>query len=623
MPVAPPVSYPGVYVQEVPSEVHTISAVETATTAFIGLAERGPIDRPVVVNGFADFQNRFGGLWSKSKLGFSVQDFFRNGGSKAVIVRIVSLISTRKNSKDAEDELEKAEIANPKPTDEVLKSLKKKVDEAKAVIPSAATFSLGTLPPDKEPEAARLTQANKAAIEALEKTPNDSALKKAAQDAQRALDKFKAELNKLSLQAKSPGSWGNNLRIRVSYQLEDEFSKKSAARYGVAVTDLFDLLVHDMSTGKTEAWNNLTLVASARQIKSVLEQGSELVQVLGEAPSIGRPDKSDDPKSNEDIWVSATKPDDNGQGSDGDPVTPIDVLGDPAKKTGLYALEGADIFNLLCIPPFAANDADVPSNVWEDALAYCRKRRAVLLVDPPAMWKSKEQATKIGDARRDKLLPAPDNFAALFFPRIVQPNPLRDNQVEEFVPCGTVAGIIARTDGTRGVWKAPAGTEARLRGVTSLSVPLTDAENGELNPLGVNCLRTMPATGHVVWGARTLEGDDRLASQWKYLPVRRTALFIEESLYRGTQWAVFEPNDEPLWAQLRLNIGAFMHGLFRQGAFQGKSPNEAYFVNCDANTTTQADIDRGIVNVVVGFAPLKPAEFVVLSIQQIAGQLPT
>jgi phage tail sheath protein FI len=171
------------------------------------------------------------------------------------------------------------------------------------------------------------------------------------------------------------------------------------------------------------------------------------------------------------------------------------------------------------------------------------------------------------------------------------------------------------------VWKAPAGQEATLTGVTGLSVPLTDAENGELNPLGINCLRQMPVAGYVVWGARTIVGDDRLASQWKYIPVRRTALYIEESLYRGTQWAVFEPNDEPLWSQLRLNIGVFMHGLFRQGAFQGQSPKEAYFVKCDSTTTTQADIDRGIVNIVVGFAPLKPAEFVVLYIQQMAGQL--
>jgi phage tail sheath protein FI len=203
------------------------------------------------------------------------------------------------------------------------------------------------------------------------------------------------------------------------------------------------------------------------------------------------------------------------------------------------------------------------------------------------------------------------------------PDPLRENRLEEFVPCGVVAGICARTDAQRGVWKAPAGLDAGLLGVRELSTRLTDDEHGQLNPLGVNALRAFPVVGLVVWGARTLEGADRLASEWKYLPVRRLALFIEESLYRGTQWVVFEPNDEPTWAQIRLNVGAFMHNLFRQGAFQGQSPRDAYFVKCDKDTTTQNDINLGIVNILVGFAPLKPAEFVIIKLQQMAGQVQT
>ena len=198
---------------------------------------------------------------------------------------------------------------------------------------------------------------------------------------------------------------------------------------------------------------------------------------------------------------------------------------------------------------------------------------------------------------------------------------MRDNQLEAFSSCGAVAGVIARTDADRGVWKAPAGIQATLNGVPDLTVGLTDAENGELNQLGVNCLRAFPAAGKVVWGSRTLRGADQLADENKYIPVRRTTLFLEESLVRGLQWAVFEPNDEPLWAQIRLNVGAFMQGLFRKGAFQGASPREAYFVKCDSETTTQADINLGVVNVLVGFAPLKPAEFVVIGIQQMAGQI--
>ena len=184
-----------------------------------------------------------------------------------------------------------------------------------------------------------------------------------------------------------------------------------------------------------------------------------------------------------------------------------------------------------------------------------------------------------------------------------------------------VAGIIARTDGTRGVWKAPAGLDAALNGVQGLQANLSDGDNGVLNPLGINCLRSFPVSGRVVWGSRTMRGADLLADDYKYLPVRRLALYIEESLYRGTQWVVFEPNDEPLWSQIRLNVGAFMHDLFVKGAFQGASPRDAYFVKCDKETTTQNDINLGIVNVVIGFAPLKPAEFVIIQLQQMAGQI--
>jgi phage tail sheath protein FI len=213
--------------------------------------------------------------------------------------------------------------------------------------------------------------------------------------------------------------------------------------------------------------------------------------------------------------------------------------------------------------------------------------------------------------------------AALYFPRPLIADPLNDFRLKVVAPSGTVAGLYARTDGERGVWKAPAGIEAVLRGVQKLERPLTNDENGALNPLAINCLRSFPIFGNISWGARTLVGSDQQGSEWKYIPVRRFALFLEESLYRGTQWVVFEPNDEPLWAQIRLNIGAFMQNLFRQGAFQGTTPRQAYFVKCDRETTTQTDINLGIVNVVVGFAPLKPAEFVIIKIQQMAGQIDT
>lgn len=300
-------------------------------------------------------------------------------------------------------------------------------------------------------------------------------------------------------------------------------------------------------------------------------------------------------------------------GSDGQPPTATELRGSRANKTGLYALEDVDIFNILCIP----NVSDPV--VLSEAIAYCKEQRAFLIIDLPDTVNTVPQAEQW--LNNNVLLR--DENAAAYFPRIMAADPLQNFRLRSFAPSGAIAGLYARTDSERGVWKAPAGTEAVLRGAQGLSYKLTDRENGVLNPLGLNCLRQFPVYGNVVWGARTLRGADQSTSEWKYIPVRRLALFLEESLYRGTQWVVFEPNDEPLWAAIRLNVGAFMSNLFRQGAFQGRSAREAYLVKCDSETTTQNDINLGIVNIIVGFAPLKPAEFVILQIQQLAGQIAT
>ncbi|HEY3268729.1 MAG TPA: phage tail sheath subtilisin-like domain-containing protein [Armatimonadota bacterium] len=298
------------------------------------------------------------------------------------------------------------------------------------------------------------------------------------------------------------------------------------------------------------------------------------------------------------------------------PTTPLGVTGSQSAKSGMYALEDVDLFNLLCIPLTAAMDDTPALAVLGEASAYCEQRRAFLLMDPPSR---RDAVDEIADWITNHLTPSPN--AALYFPFILAADPLDGSRLRAFPPSGAMAGVMARTDSARGVWKAPAGTDATLTGVQGLATPLSDRENGVLNPLGVNCLRQFPVYGRVVWGARTLEGSDQAASEWKYIPVRRLALFLEESLFRGTQWVVFEPNDEPLWSQIRLNVGAFMHNLFRQGAFAGATPQQAYYVRCDATTTTQNDINLGIVNIMVGFAPLKPAEFVVIQIQQMAGQV--
>jgi phage tail sheath protein FI len=329
------------------------------------------------------------------------------------------------------------------------------------------------------------------------------------------------------------------------------------------------------------------------------------------------------PTPDQDIWAVDTlsaKVADADRATDGQVLEQASFMGGTKEtdKKGLFALEKADLFNLLCIPPYLAAGT-VDTQLVGAAAAYCERRRAMLLVDPRD-WATKD-AAKGAMQNPSANVGTRSKNAALFFPRLRQPNPFRSNSLEPFAPSGAVAGVFARTDATRGVWKAPAGLDAAMNGVRGLQVNLTDPENGTLNQLGINCLRSFPVIGPVVWGARTLRGADQLADEWKYVPVRRLALYIEESLLRGTQWVVFEPNDEPLWAQIRLNVGAFMQNLFRQGAFQGTAPREAYFVKCDKETTTQNDIDLGIVNIVVGFAPLKPAEFVILKLQQMAGQV--
>lgn len=288
---------------------------------------------------------------------------------------------------------------------------------------------------------------------------------------------------------------------------------------------------------------------------------------------------------------------------------------------GLWALEQADTFNILCIPPLTMTPgADVNSQTRNAAAAYCERRRAVYIIDPLNRWsKASHLSAADGLESADWGLSRNPN-TALYFPRIILPDPSQRNRLSEFAPCGAVAGVIARTDIQRGIWKAAAGKAAALKGVTQLTADLTNAENDALNRLGINCLRTFSGPDPVVWGVRTLMGADHLGSEWKYLPVRRLALHIEESLIRGIQWAAFEPNAEPLWTQIRLNLGAFLNDLFRQGALQGEKPSDAYYVRCDSQTTTQNDIDQGVFNIEIGFAPLKPVEFVVLKIQQIAGQ---
>ncbi|GAA1383347.1 phage tail sheath family protein [Catellatospora chokoriensis] len=400
----------------------------------------------------------------------------------------------------------------------------------------------------------------------------------------------------LPLQAYGPGSWGNDIKVKVTHP-----GSADSAELGEAAGSYFDLTVWEGPQAEPRAleqFNNVTVSDGPRRIDLVLE-GSRLVRVSGELP---------DDRPGEAVYEVAT-PD---FGDDGSELQADDYRANESGP-GIDALRQVDLFNLLCLPP-SSPQGDVPAEIWSEALALCTDRDAMLLVDPPALATIETLPTWVTDTAG--LAGVQMRNAALYFPRLRQADPERGGAVGQFVGCGAVAGVMARTDATRGVWKAPAGIDAGLLGVSGLSVPLTDEQNGRLNPRGLNCLRSFRDAGSVVWGARTLRGADSLADEYRYVPVRRLALFLKGSLYRGTQWVVFEPNDAPLWGQIRLSVGAFMQDLFRQGAFQGSSPRDAYFVKCDAETTTQYDIDRGVVNIMVGFAPLKPAEFVVIGIQQ-------
>jgi len=409
--------------------------------------------------------------------------------------------------------------------------------------------------------------------------------------------------SQLKLMAANPGLWATNLKIEIKQNVETEVIKDRGDD-----RTLFNLFVTDGDSGQTESFLNVSAGPDKRGfIKSLLEDQSSLIRVFEDVPLVQPPEGT----------FSLI----DGSGSDGGSLFDNDITGkdSPEQKKGLRLLDAVDIFNILCIPPDIPSyepDSDTSLNVYEEAISYCISRRAFLIVDPPQRWTDKfKPAQDIGDPLKS---PSRNKNAAIWFPRIKLPDRKNDNMIREFVPCGVIAGVMARTDSERGVWNSPAGLDATLNGVVDLSVKLTDEENGDLNILGINCLRAFDFAGIVNWGARTMRGSDRLADEWKYIAVRRTALFIEESLYRGTQWVVFKSNDEKLWSQIRLNIGSFMHDLFVKGAFQGTDPKKAYFVKCDSETTTQYDIDRGIVNIVVGFALLKPAEFVVIKIQQIS-----
>lgn len=599
MPVA--LSYPGVYVEEIPSGVRTITGVATSITAFLGRAICGSVDEPVMINSFGDFERQFGGLGVNYPLSYAVRDFYLNGGSQAIIVRLYKYPTPPEDAVTS-FQLDDLKLVAKSPGEWGKKlriSIDVEVSEEMrtrlALGPTEVLFNL-------------TIRLGSVAERFLNLTVTDNA---------RRIDRvLLAESSLLNWNGLWPASKPvmqkvsaactalKTLRAAISAQAPDQQAIDDAKlAYENARLELDDTVT------KAEK----AIVVKEKLLADALAADDPPVPATVTAAEDALKTAKDSLKSAQELL----------KGSEGGSLSQATYEGSKDAKTGLYALDKTDLFNLLCIPPDNRNEDTKPA-VYLTAMVYCKERRAMLIVDSPAAWSSNRN---IAAAEAKKGLPGlglsgeAARNAALYFPRVWEADPLRDGQTDTFVPCGIVAGVMARTDTARGVWKAPAGLDAAINGIQGFDAPLNDAENGMLNPLGINCMRAFPVNGRVVWGARTLRGADQLADEYKYIPVRRTALFIEESLYRGTQWVVFEPNDEPLWAQIRLNVGAFMHGLFRQGAFQGQTPREAYFVKCDKETTTQNDINQGIVNIVVGFAPLKPVEFVVIKLQQIVGQI--
>jgi len=530
-------SYPGVYVEEIPSGVHNIVGVSTSSTAFVDFFPQGPMGVPTQVNNFTQFQTIFGNLDQRSEASYGVMQFFLNGGQTAWIVRVAA----------------------------------------------------------GSPEPAQLTLDDTAAAATL------------------------------TITASSPGVWGNNLQIGIDY------NTKPAGLFNLVIRQV-DVISKPTQVLNSEVYRNLSMTAtSSNYAIGVVNAVSALVQLTdlgtGTLPAT----------TGTDVISPLSNPASTSYTAVADAAHPANdgtVPDATALENGILTLDRLDpfIFNLLCLPAAVnltsggAPDAAGIAGVYANAAAFCATKRAFLLVDIPAAIttvSSTGSAASPGVVNWVEALGSngydPDANSAIYFPRLQIPDPLNQGRLRNVAASGTMAGIYATTDANRGVWKSPAGIDAQVQGA-SLAYVMNDTDSGTINSLGINGLRNFKTYGNVSWGARTMQGADQLTSQWAYVAVRRTALYLEESLFEGLKWVVFEPNDTPLWSQIRLNVTSFMQTLFRQGAFQGSSAASAYFVKCDSETTTQTDINSGVVNILVGFAPLQPAEFVVLQIQQMAGQ---
>ena len=654
MPVAP--TYPGVYIQEVPSGVRSITGVATSIAAFVDTFPAGPMNKAVRVLGFADFERKFGGLSATSEASYGLQQFFLNGGSEAYVVRVtaatggaIAAAVVLKDASAAQLPVLVATAADPGAwgnnvridvdydTTDPATLFNLTVTEVATVngattVVATETYRNLVADPSKPNDAAAVVNASSQLVQ----------LANSGTAGRRPALPGTASVTIVNgvLPASLTGGTGGT--IEVTFGSSTATTASMAAPMGTTtlpqLAATLQALIRGAQLGGKPMLPNATVTVAGSAtgdaqliVKPGTDNPADTVSLgtNGPATELGY----DKAVANVQQYAlggatvgaqgAASSPKQLGTDGTWDPSSNAAaiagaLIGDPATKTGIYALRDVDLFNILCIPA-TANLGDTEAlQVAAKATEVCASERAMFIFDGSAStgntpdsvvaWFSANSGVRSGNA-------------ATYFPPVGIADPLNGFRLRTVAPSGTLAGVWARTDVERGVWKAPAGIAATLAGVQKLEYKLTDLENGVLNPVAINALRTFPEIGAAAWGARTLRGADILVDENKYIPVRRLTLYIEESLYRGTQWVVFEPNDAPLWAQVRLNVGAFMQTLFRQGAFAGTTPADAYFVQCDDKTNPQADINLGIVNVVVGFAPLKPAEFVVISIQQMTGQI--
>ena len=658
--MTPSLTYPGVYIQEVSSGVRTIAGVATSITAFVGNFSQGPTDRAVRVLNFSEFEQIYGGLNSRSEASYAVYQFFQNGGAEAWISRAVS--SAKNPAETASVQISDAvngttavltvTAINPGAwagDGSGLQELRISIDDASTATESRFNLTVlfvrlvnGIEQILKTEQYVNLSTDSTSPFFA-ESVVNDensgSALIRisfqitgkpplvtgtlsgdlksfpSSTNFTSSPPEINVNINNVEATAKLSAIPASLDEARVLLEQAIQAARPADRAFAQAKVLIFNNKLRILA-GPTSATNRIVFTITTTDKTTVDELKLNTTQATSNVQWY---------RLGADKAITGTAIVGGKKGEDGDLPAVNDLI------NAMRKLEDIDLFNILCIPSAAmvqganALDSDQKkatensATLIQAATNFCSARRALFLVDPP---NDLNTVDKVSNWLRDYADLRSRNAVA-YFPRLKIPDPLNEFRLRSVGPSGTIAGLYARSDGERGVWKAPAGTEANMINVRQLEVSLNDGQNGLLNPLAINCLRNFPAYGKVCWGARTLDGSDQRASEWKYVPVRRLALFLEESLYRGTQWVVFEPNDEPLWAQIRLNIGAFLQNLFRQGAFQGSSPKEAYYVKCDRETTTQNDINLGVVNIQVGFAPLKPAEFVVIRFQQMAGQITT